>query len=38
MLVIAEEETLGMTPAERDAWLRICDAEHDNLRVASHYW
>ena len=37
MLVIAEEETLGMTPAERDAWLQICDAEHDNLRVASHY-
>jgi predicted ATPase len=37
MLVIAEEETLGMTPAERDAWVQICDAEHDNLRVASHH-
>jgi predicted ATPase/serine/threonine protein kinase len=37
MLVIAEEETLGMTPAERDAWLHICDAEHDNLRVASQH-
>jgi predicted ATPase/serine/threonine protein kinase len=37
MLVIAEEETLGMTPAQRDAWLQVCDAEHDNLRVAVHY-
>jgi predicted ATPase/serine/threonine protein kinase len=37
MLVIAEEETLGMTPAERDAWLEICDAEHDNLRAAIQY-
>ncbi len=37
MLVLAEEETLGMTPAQRDAWLQICDAEHDNLRAASHY-
>jgi predicted ATPase len=37
MLVLAEEETLGMTPAQRDAWLEICDAEHDNLRAASHY-
>jgi predicted ATPase len=37
MLVLAEEETLGMTPAERDAWLQICDTEHDNLRAASHY-
>jgi len=37
MLVLAEEETLGMTPAQRDAWLRLCDAEHDNLRAASHY-
>ena len=37
MLVIAEEETLGMTPTERDAWLQICDTEHDNLRVASHH-
>ena len=37
MLVLAEEETLGMTPAERDAWLHTCDTEHDNLRVAVHY-
>jgi predicted ATPase/predicted Ser/Thr protein kinase len=37
MLVLAEEETLGMTPAQRDAWLQICDAEHDNLRAASQY-
>ena len=36
MLVLAEEETLGMTPARRDAWLHSCDAEHDNLRVAIH--
>jgi predicted ATPase len=35
MLVIAEEETLEMNPAEREAWLRGCDAEHDNFRAAA---
>jgi predicted ATPase/serine/threonine protein kinase len=35
MLVIAEEETLEMNPAEREAWLRGCDVEHDNFRVAA---
>jgi tetratricopeptide (TPR) repeat protein len=34
MLVLAEEETMGMTPPERDAWLRTCDVEHDNFRAA----
>ncbi len=34
MLVLAEEETLEMPPAERDAWLRRCDVEHDNYRAA----
>jgi tetratricopeptide (TPR) repeat protein len=34
MLVIAEEETLEMNPAEREAWLRGCDVEHDNFRAA----
>jgi predicted ATPase/serine/threonine protein kinase len=34
MLVVAEEETLGMSPAEREAWLRCCDVEHDNFRTA----
>jgi predicted ATPase len=34
MLVLAEEETLEMSPAEREAWLRYCDAEHDNFRAA----
>ena len=34
MLVLAEEEHLGMTPAEREAWLRRCDVEHDNFRAA----
>jgi tetratricopeptide (TPR) repeat protein len=37
MLVLAEEETLGMNPAQRDAWLVACDAEHDNFRAAIHY-
>jgi predicted ATPase/serine/threonine protein kinase len=37
MVVVAEEETLGMTPAQRDAWLNTCDAEHDNFRAAIHY-
>jgi predicted ATPase/serine/threonine protein kinase len=35
MLVIAEEETLEMNPAEREAWLRGCDVEHDNFRAAA---
>ena len=35
MLVIAEEETLEMNPAEREAWLRGCDLEHDNFRAAA---
>ncbi|MEP6914983.1 MAG: AAA family ATPase, partial [Acidobacteriota bacterium] len=34
MLVVAEEETPEMTPEARDAWLRGCDAEHDNFRTA----
>ena len=34
MLVLAEEEHFEMTPGEREAWLRRCDVEHDNLRVA----
>ena len=34
MLVVAEEETLEMSPAEREAWLRCCDVEHDNSRAA----
>ena len=33
MLVLAEEETLEMSPAEREAWLRRCDLEHDNFRA-----
>ena len=37
MLVLAEEETLEMSPAEREAWLRCCDVEHDNFRAAIHY-
>ena len=37
MLVIAEEETLEMNPAEREAWLRACDAEHDNFRAAARH-
>ena len=34
MLVLAEEETLEMGPADREAWLRYCDLEHDNFRAA----
>ena len=37
MLVLAEEETLEMSPSEREAWLRCCDAEHDNFRAAIHH-
>ena len=34
MLVLAEEEHVAMSPAEREAWLRACDVEHDNFRTA----
>ena len=34
MLVLAQEETLEMSPPEREAWLRLCDVEHDNSRAA----
>jgi tetratricopeptide (TPR) repeat protein len=34
MLVLAEEENLEMHPAQREAWLATCDAEHDNFRAA----
>jgi predicted ATPase len=34
MLVLAEEETPAMSPAEREAWLRRSDIEHDNFRQA----
>jgi tetratricopeptide (TPR) repeat protein len=37
MLVVAEEETLEMSPPEREAWLRCCDVEHDNFRAAIHF-
>jgi len=37
MLVVAEEEKLEMTPADRETWLRCCDVEHDNFRAASHW-
>ncbi len=37
MLVLAEEETLEMSPAEREAWLRRCDVEHDNFRAAAKH-
>jgi predicted ATPase/serine/threonine protein kinase len=37
MLVLAEEETLEMNPSQREAWLRGCDAEHDNFRAAIHH-
>ena len=37
MLVVAEEEHLEMTPADRETWLRGCDVEHDNFRAASHW-
>jgi tetratricopeptide (TPR) repeat protein len=37
MLVLAEEETFEMSPSERETWLRSCDAEHDNFRVAIHH-
>jgi predicted ATPase/serine/threonine protein kinase len=33
-LVLAEEGSAEMTPDEREAWLRCCDVEHDNLRAA----
>ena len=37
MLVLAEEEHLEMDPAERETWLRLCDAEHDNFRAACRF-
>jgi predicted ATPase/serine/threonine protein kinase/Tfp pilus assembly protein PilF len=37
MLVVAEEETLEMSPVEREAWLRACDVEHDNFRAAINH-
>ena len=37
MMVLAEEETLEMHPAQREAWLVACDAEHDNFRAAIHH-
>jgi predicted ATPase len=37
MLVLAEEETIDARPADREAWLRSCDAEHDNFRSAFQY-
>jgi predicted ATPase/DNA-binding winged helix-turn-helix (wHTH) protein len=33
-LMIGEEGDNKSNPAEREAWLALCDAEHDNLRVA----
>jgi tetratricopeptide (TPR) repeat protein len=36
-LVVAEEESSGMAPADREAWLLWCDREHDNLRAAMQY-
>ena len=37
MLVLAEEERLEMSPSAREAWLRTCDAEHDNFRAATRH-
>ena len=36
-LVLAEESAAYMVPAEREAWLDRCDAEHDNFRAAIEY-
>jgi len=36
-LVLAEEAAGEMAPAEREAWLGRCDAEHDNFRAAIEY-
>jgi len=33
-LVLAEEGNLPLTPPERENWLALCDADHDNLRAA----
>jgi predicted ATPase len=33
-LVVAEDGNLPLTPPERTNWLKLCDAEHDNLRAA----
>lgn len=32
-LVLAEEGNSRVTPAERESWLAMCNAEHDNLRA-----
>jgi predicted ATPase len=37
MLVLAEEGPVALNPPDREPWLRICDAEHDNFRAAFHY-
>jgi non-specific serine/threonine protein kinase len=37
MLVLAEEETLEMSPAKREAWLRRSDLERDNFRAGMRY-
>ncbi len=34
MLVLAEEESPQMSPAEREAWLRRCDVDHGNFGKA----
>jgi predicted ATPase len=36
-LVLAEEGTSETVPADREAWVRSCDVEHDNLRAAIAY-
>lgn len=36
-LVLAEEGTADMSPAQRDDWLSRCDADHDNFRGAIEY-
>lgn len=36
-LVLAEEGSTKMAPAEREAWLGRCDVEHDNFRGAIEY-
>jgi len=33
-LVLAEEGNLPLTRPERENWLALCDADHDNLRAA----
>jgi predicted ATPase/tRNA A-37 threonylcarbamoyl transferase component Bud32 len=36
-LILAEEGSAQMPPAERESWLVRCDAEHDNFRAAVEY-